>query len=134
VYVPARSLTYGRLREIVAANVCRLRESKGWSQKDLIQKAGTKSVSMVETAKRTSLKSMLLCAQALGVPLAALCRVDDAEGIHPAVTKFLESGMAGELDSGELDALFLLLEIPGREPTPESCMLALSAVRAMKKQ
>jgi transcriptional regulator with XRE-family HTH domain len=129
-------MTGQQFRKIIGENVAFLRDGRGWTQAELVKRAGTSSVAMLETGQRCSLSAMVAVANALGVPLATLCRTDrpDAENLHPEVARFLESGYGGAIKDYELDALISMMTVPGREPTFESCMLALQAIRSMSSK
>lgn len=63
-------MTTGKPKEILAANLRRIRHSTGLSQEDLADRAGLHRtyISSIERAKRNvSLKNIFLLAEALGV-------------------------------------------------------------------
>ncbi|WP_123818515.1 helix-turn-helix domain-containing protein [Kitasatospora cineracea] len=66
--------------QVIASRIKRLREERGWTQEDLVERTGLhrNTIGRMETgAQAPSLSAYLVVADALGVPLWRLFRDED---------------------------------------------------------
>ena len=97
----------------------KLRESRGWSQRDLARRAGIASKSVIsyyELGERhPTLENLVLLAKVFGVPTDYLLLGDDADKAPNVSTETRTDGdtyirvRAGTLSSAQIDALVTLI-------------------------
>jgi transcriptional regulator with XRE-family HTH domain len=103
---------HGPNPQVIAKNVRRLRDSRGWTQEELAEGAGVSSVKMIETGHRGGrVATLQKIARALEVPLQDLFE-DGGEDMTQGLADFLASSLANKITHADLGYL-RSLRLPG---------------------
>lgn len=121
-----------RIPSSLGRTVRKLREARGWSQQQLMDLSGVRSIAVLESGRNQGLRDsgILKLSQVFGVTMEAL--TGGGGVVSPVLADFIRTKAPRDITEAEIEYL-ARLPLAGRVPTAETYSLALLMLRSTQE-